>query len=106
VQVGGGKVTEARDIDKLRASLEKVAGTSGRSLARVPSGKRPIVGDGGAASADQKKALLYNLMGRIQPLHAPPLLHERHGNHKVHEALKHLVWVHIGTMAPEIPGNA
>jgi hypothetical protein len=61
-QVGGGKVTDAKDIDKLRSSLEKLVGPSGRSLARIPSGKRPVVGDSSAVHADHK-VLLYNLKG-------------------------------------------
>lgn len=63
LQVGGGKVTDAKDIDKLRSALEKLVGTSGgRSLTRLGSLKRPVVGDP-SVPADQKKALLYNLKG-------------------------------------------
>ncbi|CAL8466863.1 g6399 [Coccomyxa elongata] len=60
--VGGGKVTDPKDIDKLRASLERLVSPAGRSLARVSSGKRPVVGDGVVESAPQNKTLLYNLM--------------------------------------------
>lgn len=63
LQVGGGKVTDSKDIDKLRASLERLVSPAGRSLARVSSGKRPVVGDGVVESAPQNKTLLYNLMG-------------------------------------------
>ncbi len=63
LQVGGGKVTDPKDIDKLRASLERLVSPAGRSLARVSSGKRPVVGDGVVESAPQNKTLLYNLMG-------------------------------------------
>lgn len=54
-------MTDAKDIDKLRSSLEKLVGPSGRSLSRVSSGKRPVVGD--SKAADQNKVLLYNLKG-------------------------------------------
>jgi hypothetical protein len=63
LQLGGGKVTDPKDIDKLRASLERLASSSARSLARVSSGKRPVVGDGVAESAPHNRTLLYNLMG-------------------------------------------
>ena len=84
LQVGGGKVTDAKDIDKLRASLERLVSPAGRSLARVSSGKRPVVGDGVVESAPQNKTLLYNLMGMCL-MHAaavdaneiPVLFHDR-----------------------------
>jgi hypothetical protein len=61
-QVDGGKVTNPKDMDKLRSALEKLVGTSlGRTLSRSGSLKRPVVGE--AAPADQKKALLYKLKG-------------------------------------------
>ena len=62
-QVGGAKLTDAKDIDRLQESLEKIVGTSSRSLQRTAS-KRPLVGD---VSQTGNKSLLYNLMGR------PPL---------------------------------
>ena len=52
-------MTEAKDIDRLQESLEKVVGTSSRSLQRTAS-KRPLVGD---VSQSGNKSLLYNLMG-------------------------------------------
>ncbi len=67
LQLGGGKVTDPKDIDKLRASLERLANTSGRILARVSSGKRPLVGDGIADTAAHNKTLLYNLKGACVP---------------------------------------
>ena len=57
VQVGGEKVTNAGQIDALRRTLEDVLGPR-RQLSRSAS-KRPKLAD----AADQKKALLYNLMG-------------------------------------------
>lgn len=56
-QVGGEKVTNAGQIDALRRTLEDVLGPL-RQLSRSAS-KRPKLAD----AADQKKALLYNLMG-------------------------------------------
>lgn len=58
-QAGGSKVKDAKDIDRLQESLEKVVGTSSRSLQRTAS-KRPLVGD---VSQTGNKSLLYNLMG-------------------------------------------
>ena len=58
-QVGGAKLTDTKDIDRLQESLEKIVGTSSRSLQRTAS-KRPHVGD---VSQTGNKSLLYNLMG-------------------------------------------
>jgi hypothetical protein len=60
-QSGGQKVTSPAQIESLQRTLEDVLGPR-RQLARSAS-KRPKVGEGVAAAADQKKALLYNLMG-------------------------------------------
>ena len=61
-QVGGEKVTDPGQIDALRRTLEDVLGPR-RQLSRSAS-KRPKLAD----AADQKKALLYNLMGAPQGL--------------------------------------
>jgi len=70
-QVGGAKVTDAKEIDRLQESLEKIVGTSSRSLQRTAS-KRPLVGD---VKQSGNKSLLYNLMGGPQfsvlPYHMP-----------------------------------
>lgn len=58
--MGGAKVTDAKEMDRLQASLEKIVGTSSRSLQRTAS-KRPVVGDGEKSNS---KSLLYNLMGK------------------------------------------
>ena len=50
---------DTKETDRLQESLERIVGTSSRSLQRTAS-KRPLVGDGGQSS---NKNLLYNLMG-------------------------------------------
>ena len=52
-------MTEAKEMERLQASLEKIVGTSSRSLQRTAS-KRPMIGDGGQSS---NKSLLSGLMG-------------------------------------------
>ena len=60
-QSGGQKVTSPAQMESLQRTLEDVLGPR-RQLARSVS-KRPKVGEGASAAADQKKALLYSLMG-------------------------------------------
>ena len=61
--MGGGKVSDAKDIDRLRSSLEKlIGGAGGRALTRLASLKRPSVGTD-PTTTDQKKALLNKLKG-------------------------------------------
>ena len=52
-------MTDAKEMERLQASLEKIVGTSSRSLQRTAS-KRPMIGDGGQSS---NKSLLSGLMG-------------------------------------------
>lgn len=52
-------MTDAKEMERLQASLEKIVGTTSRSLQRTAS-KRPMIGDGGQSS---NKSLLSGLMG-------------------------------------------
>ena len=61
MQEGGKKVENPAQIDSLRRTLEDVLGPK-RGLSRSAS-KRPKLGEIKATAGDQKKALLYNLMG-------------------------------------------
>ena len=54
-------MTDAKEMERLQAALEKIVGTSSRSLQRTAS-KRPMVGDGGQSS---NKSLLSGLMGNF-----------------------------------------
>ena len=58
-------MSDAKDIDRLRSSLEKlIGGAGGRALTRLASLKRPSVG-ADPATTDQKKALLNKLKGVV-----------------------------------------
>ena len=64
MQNAGSKITSEAEVSSLRASLEALLGPPNRTLVRTPSGKRPLVGPlKEQQSANDKKALLYNLMG-------------------------------------------
>ena len=64
-------MTDAKEMERLQASLEKIVGTSSRSLQRTAS-KRPTIGDGGQSS---NKSLLSGLMGvhKFHPSSHPSL---------------------------------
>jgi len=87
-------VTDAKEIDRLQESLEKIVGTSSRSLQRTAS-KRPLVGD---VKQSGNKSLLYNLMG------GPPVL-SASVSHAMSQtsALSPSLQLHGGQLDPQYP---
>ena len=59
-------MSDAKDIDRLRSSLEKlIGGAGGRALTRLASLKRPSVGTDPATTEQKNKALLNKLKGEV-----------------------------------------
>ena len=101
-QAGGGKVTNPKDMDKLRSVLESLVGTSsGRSLSRMGSLKRPVVGE--PEPADQKKALLNKLKGKscsVRCIHAWSTLGINSIQGNVAEVVEVVAPSHIDSQCP------